>query len=171
MGGFPPIDGPYREMLAVTRASHHAATARRAPSTTTTAPGAFTAPTDLIDPDNPVEPGDWDNAPGVTDERITRQFVTLYESLDGFDDANISLPRIATLAFAGANDHIEYSEKWGGVDVKMGAPLVARGEELAANGWTVHVLPGLDHLGAMHSDVVLPVIVPWLREASERPHR
>jgi pimeloyl-ACP methyl ester carboxylesterase len=170
MGGFPPVDGPYAEMLAVTRASHHAATAARATSTTVSATASATAGSaDAGEQEpEPVEPGDWDAAPGVTDERITRQFVTLYESLAGFDDSKLALPVLPKLAFAGADDHIEYSERWGGVDVKMAEPLISRAGHLAETGWTVHVLDGLDHLGAMHSDVALPVIVPWLREVAGR---
>lgn len=149
MGGFPPIDGPYVEMLAVTRAAHRAAAAPTAASTTT------------------ATPGDWDSSPGVTNEMVTRQFATLYEDLFTFNDRGIELPPgLAKLAFAGAEDHIEYSERWGGVDVKMAEPLITHEAQLEADGWTVQVLPGLDHLGAMHSDAALSVLLPWL----ERVH-
>jgi pimeloyl-ACP methyl ester carboxylesterase len=171
LGGFPPIGGPYREMLAVTRAAHAAATAGTATSTGQ-AGETGQAGWDEQAPDagamEPVEPGDWDNAAGVTDERITRQFVTLYEALHDFDDGSVALPPgLAKLAFAGSDDHIEYGKRWGGVDVRMAEPLLTHADRLAADGWTVRVIPGLDHLGAMHSAVVLPVLLPWLRETAD----
>lgn len=151
MGGFPPIDGPYVEMLAVTRAAHEAALVPATSSSET------------------VTPGDWDSAPGITNEMVTRQFATLYEHLFSFDDREIDLPAgLAKLVFAGENDHIEYSERWGGVDVKMAEPLITHEAQLEGDGWTVRVLPGLDHLGAMHSDAVLPVLLPWLERVSDR---
>ncbi|WP_175417145.1 hypothetical protein [Arthrobacter sp. 24S4-2] len=44
------------------------------------------------------------------------------------------------------------------------APLAAHQDELIAAGWDVHVLPGLDHLGVMHSSVVLPILAGWLQK-------
>ncbi|WP_104173517.1 alpha/beta fold hydrolase [Arthrobacter sp. Y81] len=149
MGGFPPLDGPYQSMLSVTRAAH-AASARPA------------------DPDTPapvVEPGDWDSAAIQTSEAQTRQFMTLYEALQDFDDfAAVLPPGLARLAFAGAEDRIDYGPKWGGVQVRIGDPLAAHKEALLKAGWDVEVLPGLDHLGAMNSAVVLPILAGWLRK-------
>jgi hypothetical protein len=51
--------------------------------------------------------------------------------------------------------------------VRMAEPLLTHADRLAADGWTVRVIPGLDHLGAMHSAVVLPVLLPWLRETAD----
>ncbi|MDQ0924674.1 pimeloyl-ACP methyl ester carboxylesterase [Pseudarthrobacter sp. W1I19] len=150
MGGFPPRDGPYRSMLAVTRAAHAAST--RAPD-----PSAIS----LAE----AEPGDWDSVAVQTTEAQTRQFVTLYEALQDFDDVAAAVPAsLSRLAFAGANDQIDYSEQWGGVRVSIGEPLAKHRDVLLADGWDVQVLPGLDHLGAMHGAVVLPLLGAWLRK-------
>ena len=148
MGGFPPWDGPYRSMLAVTRAAHAASTQALDPSAVPLAE---------------AEPGDWDSVTVQTTEAQTRQFVTLYEALQDFDDAGAPVPPgLSCLAFAGANDQIDYSEQWGGVRVSIGEPLARHRDALAAAGWDVQVLPGLDHLSAMHSSVVLPILRVWL---------
>jgi hypothetical protein len=151
MGGFPPLAGPYREMLAVTRAAHAASTTQ-------------VAALDLAE----VEPGDWDAAGVQTSPDQTRQFVTLYEALQDFDDAasiaGLTLPR---LAYAGEADEIEYSPRWGGVTVRIGGPLREHRDELEAAGWTVELLPGRDHLSAMHSDVAAPLLSGWLRRVAQ----
>ncbi|MET1087783.1 MAG: alpha/beta hydrolase [Arthrobacter sp.] len=150
LGGFPPWDGPYRSMLAVTRAAHAASIQSQEPSGV---------------PIEEAEPGDWDSAVVQTTEAQTRQFVTLYEALQDFDDVAASVPpRLARLAFAGSDDQIDYSKQWGGVRVSIGEPLARHRDALLAAGWDVQVLPGLDHLGAMHSSVVLPILVGWLRK-------
>jgi hypothetical protein len=46
--------------------------------------------------------------------------------------------------------------------VRIGEPLAAHERELIDAGWDVQVLPALDHLGAMHSDVVAPLLQAWL---------
>lgn len=152
MGGFPPLEGPYKSMLAVTRAAHAAA----ASSSTQTAAA-----------DLQVEPGDWDAATIQTTEAQTRQFVTLYEALQDFDDSAIGVaPGLPRLAFAGSADHIVYGPRWGDVTVRIGGPLVAHERELVEAGWDVEVLPALDHLGAMRSDVVVPLLTAWLGKVS-----
>ena len=152
MGGFPPRDGPYASMLAVTRAAHSLSTPTSSP-----------APPAAAD----VEPGDWDAAPVQTTEGQTRQFVTLYEALQDFDDAAAALSRgLPRLAFAGSADQIDYGPKWGGVRVRIGEPLAAHQRELVAAGWDVRVLPGLDHLSAMHSAVVVPLLTAWFGKRS-----
>jgi hypothetical protein len=142
------MGGPYRSMLAVTRAAHAASTRGPDPASVPVA-GA--------------EPGDWDSAAVQATEAQTRQFVILYEALQEFNDsttaATAALPR---LAFAGGDDQIDYSPQWGGVQVRIGAPLTEHRDELVAAGWEVHVLPGLNHLRAMHSSVVLPILAGWL---------
>ena len=148
MGGFPPLDGPYQSMLAVTRAAHAMSTQEADPAV----------------PVDDAEPGDWDSAAVQTTEAQTRQFVTLYEALQDFDDSAAAVPDdLRRLAFAGAEDKIDYSPQWGGVTVRIGEPLARRRDELTAAGWDVQVLPGLDHLGAMHSSTVLPILSGWLR--------
>ncbi|MGY1808331.1 alpha/beta fold hydrolase [Blastococcus sp. SYSU D00669] len=147
MGGFPPLGGPYAEMLAVTAATHALAAAPRA------------------EPAPAAEPGDWSTAEVGLSEPQARQFRTLYEALQNFDD-RAALPRVRCprLAFAGTADVIDYEERWGGVRVDMGPRLAGCAAELTAAGWTVRLLDGLDHTGAMQAGAVLPVLRPWLDE-------
>ena len=96
-------------------------------------------------------------------EPQTRQFVTLYQALRGFDDraaqTRITCPR---LCFVGSADEIPYGERWGGVHVSIAGPVKDRRAELEALGWEVRVLDGLDHTQAMQPGHVLPVLRPWL---------
>jgi pimeloyl-ACP methyl ester carboxylesterase len=153
MGGFPPIDGPYAEMLAVTTATHRIAAEPRDPA----ARAASEAPADEID---------WSTVEVTLSEAQTRQFVSLYRALWGFDDraaqAGLARPR---LCFAGSADEIDYDERWGGVRVSLARPLLERRAELEACGWDVRVLDGLDHTQAMQAASVLPVLRPWLTAA------
>jgi pimeloyl-ACP methyl ester carboxylesterase len=153
MGGFPPLDGPYAEMLRVTTATHELAVANTA------------AP-----PPPPAEPSgqspdevDWSQVEMTLTEAQTRQFVTLYQALQDFDDhaaqAQVRCPR---LCFVGSADEITYDERWGGVQVSMADPIVSRRADLEALGWQVEVLEGLDHLQAMQAAHVLPILRPWL---------
>jgi pimeloyl-ACP methyl ester carboxylesterase len=150
MGGFPPLDGPYAEMLAVTRAAHSQAGEQ----------------TGAAEPET-VTPGDWDSASIQVDPDQTEQFVTLYESLVGFDDRaaqeRLTVPRFC---FAGASDDIDYSPRWGGVRVRIAEPLQEHRATLEALGWRVALLPGLDHVGAMHAAVVAPLLEEWLARPS-----
>ncbi len=147
MGGFPPIDGPYRAMLAVTMAADAKARQPQAP------------------PTEPVAPGDWDAAGISVGPAVTSQFVTLYEALQDFDDRAVQrelvMPR---LTFAGSDDSIAYGPEWGDTTVDIAGPLRRHRDELVDWGWTVTVLPDLDHMGAMHSARVLPVLLGWLRD-------
>ncbi|MGI5268031.1 alpha/beta fold hydrolase [Nonomuraea sp. CA-218870] len=142
MGGFPPVGGPYREMLAVTRATLGLA-------------GTATG--------KEATPGDWSTVEVDLSDAQARQFVTLYEALQDFDDLaaqrRITCPR---LCFAGSADLIEYDERWGGTRVDIAGPIVRRRAELEALGWTVAVLDGLDHAQAMQPANALPVLGPWL---------
>jgi pimeloyl-ACP methyl ester carboxylesterase len=151
MGGFPPIGGPYAEMLRVTMATHEMASS---PRSTAPAPPAAEAPPDELD---------WSQAEMTLTEPQTRQFVTLYQGLEGFDDlaalARVGCPR---LCFVGSADTITYDERWGGVQVDMAGPVRRRRAELEALGWQVRVLEGLDHIKAMQAASVLPVVRPWL---------
>ncbi|ROO88199.1 hypothetical protein EDD29_5861 [Actinocorallia herbida] len=153
MGGYPPAEGPYAAMLAVTRAAHAKATN----------PPPATA--------QEVVPGDWDTVQAAPDPAVTRQFVTLYEALQGFDDTAagraLTVPR---LAFAGSDDDIAYGPGWGDTTVRIATALTAHDVSLTAQGWTVALLPGLDHLTAMLSTNVLPLLHPWLKaHAPTRP--
>jgi hypothetical protein len=145
MGGYPPLGGPYDAMLAVTRSAHRQALENRAD------------PPAAAD----VEPGDWDSAELSATPEQTGQYVTLYESLQGFDESKVDLT-IPRLAFAGADDVIVYGARWGHARVDIGPALAANRKELEARGWTVEILPGKDHMSAMHAAVVLPLLREWL---------
>jgi pimeloyl-ACP methyl ester carboxylesterase len=159
MGGFPPMDGPYAPMLQVTTATHEMAKANAA-SAPRDAPAA--APSWEASGESPDEV-DWSTVEVTLTEAQTRQFVTLYEALQGFDDraaqARVTCPR---LCFVGAADEITYDQRWGGLHVSFAAPVVERRAELEALGWEVHVLDGLDHTQAMQAARVLPILRPWL---------
>jgi pimeloyl-ACP methyl ester carboxylesterase len=134
MGGFPPIDGPYAEMLRVTTATYQMAGGAQ-----------------------PAEEGEW-SAAGMSKGQ-TQQFVTLYQALEGFDDhaaqAQISCPR---LCFVGSADEIQYGENWGNVFVSLAGPIVRERAQLEALGWEVRVLCGLDHMQAMQAAQVVPLL-------------
>ena len=71
MGGFPPLDGPYAEMLDVTAATYRMASD----------PGSAPPPTN-----GPSEPGDWSSVEFDMPEPQARQFLTLYTRLQDFDE-------------------------------------------------------------------------------------
>jgi pimeloyl-ACP methyl ester carboxylesterase len=152
MGGYPPLDGPYEQMLQVTTATHEMAMAN-----------AASPPPPPEPSDEPADEIDWSQVQVTLTEGQTRQFVTLYQALQGFDDraaqAQLTCPR---LCFVGSADQISYDERWGGVRVDMADPLIGRRAELEALGWEVQVLEGLDHTQAMQAAQVLPILRPWL---------
>lgn len=147
MGGFPPLGGPYAEMLRVTEAAYEMAVAPKSGGG-----------------QGKVEVGDWSSVEVSTTEGQARQFVTLYRELRGFDDGEVRVacPR---LCFVGSADEIRYDERWGGVHVSIAGPLLRRRGELESRGWEVAVFDGLDHMGAMQAANVLPVLRPWLERA------
>jgi pimeloyl-ACP methyl ester carboxylesterase len=154
MGGFPPIGGPYAEMLEVTAATHRMASVAD--------PGGS--------PDVDIEPGDWSSVEVTMPEPQARQFLTLYRSLQSFDDrGSLSMVTCPRLCFAGSDDAIDYDERWGDVRVDMAGPLRDRRGELESAGWTVRLLEGLDHTQAMQAANVLPVIRPWLTDTFYGP--
>ncbi|WP_345761631.1 alpha/beta fold hydrolase [Diaminobutyricibacter sp. McL0608] len=174
MGGYPPLDGPYEEMLAVTEAGHDqaiAAAERREAAAAADAPEPEPAPTPAPGTGSPDSPDfdpadfDWTSVEITLTEEQTRQYLTLYRELQGFDDRSIqdrlTIPR---LCFAGSADTIDYDGSWGGVTVDLAGPLVRERDTLQRLGWQVHVLEGLDHTSAMQPDAVLPIIRPWLSE-------
>ncbi len=144
MGGFPPLNGPYKEMLRVTTVTYEMARGMRA------VPSA--------------DESEWSGMSLSEDQ--TRQFVTLYQALQGFDDraaqARITCPR---LCFVGSKDEIRYDKSWGDVLVSLAGPIVRGQEQLQDLGWDVRVLDGLDHIQAMQAGQVLPIIRPWLESA------
>jgi pimeloyl-ACP methyl ester carboxylesterase len=158
MGGYPPVGGPYAEMLQVTAATHELAKANAASK-----PGDAPASTEWAASGGSPEEVDWSTVEVTLSEAQTRQYVTLYEALQGFDDraaqARVTCPR---LCFVGSADEITYDERWGGVHVSLARPVIDRRAELEALGWEVHVLDGLDHTQAMQAARVLPILRPWL---------
>jgi pimeloyl-ACP methyl ester carboxylesterase len=141
IGGWPPIDAPYPEMLEVTTAGWELATGAR----------------------QSVGEDEWASAFLEPDQQ--RQFMTLYEELRGFDD-RAALARIpgavAKVCFVGGNDEIQYGPSWGDVLVNLAQPVIRGRAELERLGWEVHILDGLDHISAMQAAAVLPILGPWL---------
>jgi len=151
MGAYPPINGPYKEMWAVTKATYEMALH----------PEKQDWPTDQKSNDE----YDWDSAELSLSAGQTKQFFTLYNALQDFNDLavqdKLTCPR---LCFVGSKDVQDYSEKWGGVTVDMATPLIKKADELKKYGWDVVVLDGLDHIGAMQPTNALPVIKQWLTD-------
>jgi pimeloyl-ACP methyl ester carboxylesterase len=141
MGGFPPLNGPYEEMLRVTTATYEMASgARPMPS---------------------AAESEWSGISLSKDQ--TRQFVTLYQVVQGFDDravqVRLTCPR---LCFVGSKDEIQYSKSWGNVHVSLAGPIVRGQAQLSELGWDVRVLDGLDHTQAMQARYVVPILRSWL---------
>ncbi|CCH33085.1 alpha/beta hydrolase [Actinosynnema sp. NPDC047251] len=146
MGGFPPLDAPYGPMLTVTLATHRLALA-----------GGQPAETEAV-------PGDWDTVEVTLNPDQTRQYVTLYESLQDFDErAALDRLDVPRLVFAGENDNITYGPKWDNAHVVIADALRRHRDELVRRGWAVELVPDTDHMTAMRADAVLPVLTPWLR--------
>jgi pimeloyl-ACP methyl ester carboxylesterase len=167
MGAWPPLGGPYPEMLRVTIATHDLASApssagRGAAGDATAAPAS--------EPASAPEELDWSTVEVTLSEPQTRQFVTLYQALQGFDERAV-LPRLGCprLCFVGSADEIDYGQRWGGVRVSIAGPLLQRRAELEALGWQVQILDGLDHTQTMQAANVLPVLRPWLDAALAAP--
>jgi pimeloyl-ACP methyl ester carboxylesterase len=81
MGGYPPLDGPYAEMLKVTMATHDMAVANAA------------SPPPAAEPSGKSpEEIDWSQVEMTLSEGQTRQFVTLYQALRDFDDRAAQAP-------------------------------------------------------------------------------
>ncbi len=141
MGGFPPLNGPYEEMLRVTTATYEMAAGAR--------------------PMPPAGESEWSEMTLTRDQ--TRQFVTLYQALRGFDDraaqARLACPR---LCFVGSKDEIQYPQSWENVYVSLADPIVQGQAELHDLGWDVQVLDGLDHIQAMQAKYVVPMLRSWL---------
>ena len=149
MGGFPPIDGPYKEMMVVTMKTYEQA---------------------LYNQNSPVinehpEKVEWDNIQVKIDTNQTKQFVTMYKNLIEFDDREIQhklvIPR---LAFAGEKDTIVYGENFGSVTVDIIGILQKNKQELEHLGWDIEIINGndMDHTKAMQPATVLPSIKHWL---------
>jgi pimeloyl-ACP methyl ester carboxylesterase len=147
LGGWPPIDAPYAEMLKVTTAGWELATGKR------------------------QSQGEdaWADASLQPDQ--ARQFLTLYRSLENFDDrkAEAAIPKdTEKVAIVGEKDEIQYGPTWGDVFVSLAVPTINAKDELEARGWEVHVLDGLDHTTAMLPNAVLPILRPWLERIAAK---
>jgi pimeloyl-ACP methyl ester carboxylesterase len=150
MGGYPPIDGPYDEMLRITTAGYELATGAR----------------------KSLGEDVWASASLEPDQ--SRQFLTLYEALADFHDRAAlerMRPEVLRLCLVGEKDEITYGPTWGDVFVSMAAPVIRNRGELEALGWEVHLLDGLDHTSAMQADAVLPILRPWLAKVSRASSR
>ncbi|MBD2868669.1 alpha/beta fold hydrolase [Paenibacillus arenilitoris] len=153
MGGFPPYEGPYREMMTVTTKTYLQAINN-------------TAVTDFQPQDNVgLDEWDWDNVQVQLDPNQTKQFFTLYGNLMDFDDKfvldRLDLPK---LTFAGEKDTIVYGENFGSVTVDIVGLLRKHEAALKRSGWDVRLIAGtdMDHTKAMQPEAVLPLIKPWL---------
>lgn len=133
IGGYPPIDGPYQEMLAVTTIAYEMAESTPSPD------------------------DEWSTA-GLS-KAETKQYVTLYKALQGFDDeaaqAELTCNRIC---FVGSADEIDYTEHWGNIHVSLANPMIERQQALEEWGWQVHILDGMDHMQAMQAKHVVPIL-------------
>jgi pimeloyl-ACP methyl ester carboxylesterase len=111
---------------------------------------------------------EWSSASLSPDQ--SRQFVTLDEHLEDFDDRaakdRLSVPR---RCFVGSKDEIRYGPTWGDVCVSLADPLLRRRAELEALGWQVEILDGLDHTQAMQASCVVPMLRRWLTTADPAP--
>lgn len=155
MGGFPPYEGPYQEMMVVTTKTHTQALRNHS--------GAAVPPLGSADPNET----DWENVTVTMNPVVTKQFVSLYQSLAPFDDRRIqhklSLPK---LAFAGEKDTIVYGENFGNVTVDIVGLLTKNKKNLIDLGWDIEILLGndMDHTKAMQPTMVLPLIKPWFKK-------
>lgn len=155
MGGFPPYEGPYQEMMVVTAKTHMQALSNQG-----------VAVTQPEGSENPNET-DWENMTVTIDPKVTKQFVTLYQCLAAFDDRSIQHKlNFPKLAFAGEKDTIVYGENFGNVTVDIVGLLKKNMKKLTDLGWDAEVLKGtdMDHTKAMQPAVVLPLIKPWFMQ-------
>ncbi|MFD0678635.1 MULTISPECIES: alpha/beta fold hydrolase [unclassified Paenibacillus] len=162
MGGYPPYNGPYLEMMTVTKKAYEQALQNEQNTVTPHQPS-----------ENPEEI-DWNNITVKIDPRVAKQFMTLYQNLMGFDDRSIQdrlqLPK---LAFAGEKDSIVYGKNFGSVTVDIVGLLERNENRLNELDWDVEILKGndMDHTKAMQPATVLPLIKPWLIEKLLRDDR
>lgn len=153
MGGFPPMDGPYKEMMVVTNKAYEQALYNQNL--------LVIKEHDQVDP----EKVDWDNVQIKSGTNQTKQFVTMYKSLVEFNDRKIqhklNVPR---LAFAGENDTIVYGKNFGSVTVDISGILKNNKQELEQLGWDIEIIKGsnMDHTKAMQPATVLSLIKQWL---------
>ncbi|MFC4301925.1 alpha/beta fold hydrolase [Cohnella boryungensis] len=154
MGGFPPYEGPYQEMMTVTARTYERALNQQKQPDIPIAEEQISA-----------EDFDWDNVQVKLDPNQTKQFYTLYRGLMGVDDTKaIEGLRCPRLAFAGEKDTIVYGPNFGDVTVDIVGILQRSEVQLKCLGWDVRIVSGenMDHTKAMQPATVLPLIKPWL---------
>ncbi len=131
-GGFPPLRGPYREMLTLTR--------------------------DLVEGRAKI-PVVKLALPGFL-RRKASQFVTYYEGLQAFDDnAAQQLLQMPRLCYVGSEDHVQVN---GEVVTSLANTVVEQRDALEGLGWDVVVVDGCNHRQAMAPDVFRSTVLPWL---------
>ncbi|NUU62437.1 alpha/beta fold hydrolase [Paenibacillus agri] len=155
MGGFPPYEGPYKEMMVVTTKTYEQALNNHDNSNY------------QFEENISAEDFDWDNLQVTIDPKQTKQFVTMYKNLIDFDDSKIQAGlNFPKLTFAGDKDTIVYGENFGNVTVNISGLLKKNEDVLKHYGWDVNLLCGenMDHTKAMQPETVLPLIKPWFIE-------
>ncbi|MBP1989595.1 alpha/beta fold hydrolase [Paenibacillus eucommiae] len=158
MGGYPPYEGPYKEMMIVTNMTYKQTLKNQNMNNQNTSEYRQEINT------NPEEIN-WDHVQVKIDSNQTKQFFTMYQSLMDFDDKKIQdMLTIPKLAFAGEKDTIIYGENFGSVTVDIVGLLQKNKTELEHLSWDVEILKGNDmnHTKAMQPATVLPIIKPWL---------
>ncbi|MCP1308535.1 alpha/beta fold hydrolase [Paenibacillus tyrfis] len=156
MGGYPPYEGPYKEMMTVTEKTYEQALNHH--NIPENPPEVHATPEEI----------DWNNIQVKIDPNQTKQFFTMYQSLMDFDDKEIqdrlNFPK---LAFAGEKDTIVYGENFGSVTVDIIGLFQKNEKQLKSFGWDIEILKGndMDHTKAMQPASVLPLIKPWLIRA------
>ncbi|HEX2035455.1 MAG TPA: alpha/beta hydrolase [Chloroflexota bacterium] len=161
MGGFPPLDAPYADMLRVTTVAHEMAVAAKSAAQSTAGSGQRSDAPTAQAAVKEAKDSEWSTVSLSEDQ--TRQFVTLYQALQDFDDraaqARLTCPR---LCFVGSADEIQYGKSWGDVHLNLAEPIVRGRADLEALGWDVVVLDGLNHMQAMQAAQVVPILRSWL---------
>ena len=131
-GGFPPLGGPYKEMLEVSRYV-----------------AGKTASLPIVKVGLPAKVRDG-----------ARQFETYYEGLQDFDDravqSRFAFPR---LCYVGGADRTKLGKT---EFCSIGDIVRDRRAELEDLGWQVEIVPELGHTQAMGPEVFVDIVKPWL---------
>jgi pimeloyl-ACP methyl ester carboxylesterase len=131
-GGFPPLGGPYAEMLALSQ---------------DVVDGSVKIPVVKV-------------APPKRLRTKLNQFVTYYKGLRDFDDAaaqqHLAMPR---LCYVGSEDHVKVN---GQLVASLARRVLDRRDELERHGWDVAIVDGANHRRAMEIGTFDAVVVPWL---------
>lgn len=94
-----------------------------------------------------------------------RQYVTFYESIQGWPEADcvkrLTCPK---MAYVGTDDEIER----GGVKMATAATLRAHRQELERCGWYVREIPGRDHSVWTDPATVVPLVRPFLDKVTNQ---